>query len=92
MLQKSCSALENNHPPCEIQEAKGKESIWLPGGFKARGKMPANTSQGCNLSPGRVEMEVWPSPCCLGRRCKVTAHSSALPEHPPVSRYSAIWM
>lgn len=72
-LQKTCSALGKNHPACEISEAKGSESISLPGGFKTRGKMPANTSQGGNLSPGRVErhaeMKVWTSPCHLDRRC-----------------------
>ena len=72
-LQKTCSALGENHPAREISEAKGSESISLPGGFKTRGKMPANTSQGGNLSPVRVERhaetEVWRSPCRLDRRC-----------------------
>lgn len=71
-LQKTCSALGKNHPACEISEAKGSESISLPGGFKTRGKMPANTSQGGNLSPDRVELhaetKVWISSCCLDRR------------------------
>lgn len=37
-LQKTCSALGKNHPACDISEAKGSESISLPGGFKTRGE------------------------------------------------------
>lgn len=79
-LQETRSALGENLSACAISGTKGSESICLPGGFQSRGKMPAKSSQGEDLSPGRLERHteprVWTCPCC----------SSALPRHPPCSR------
>lgn len=94
-LQKTCSALQKNHPAHEISEAEGSERISLPGGFKTRGKMPANTSQGGSLSAGRVERPAERKSGHLRAAStgdvKVTADSNVLPGRPRCSGYAAIW-